>query len=228
MIPLRDSVRTRHFPLVNTLLMVINVAAFVVTVFLSEPDRVAFLGTFTLVPERFSPAYLAAYGYWPLATLWTSAFLHGSALHILGNMLYLWIFGDNIEDRLGRWGYLFFYLLSAALSGLIHVVASSGSRIPTLGASGAVAGVLGAYLVTYPRAAVLTLIPLGIFVPAVRIPAWVYLPVWFLIQVASGFATLRGAPPGVAWWAHVGGFGAGVVLIRLLPRHRWREPQRSF
>jgi len=226
-IPLRDSVRTRHFPLVNTLIIAANVAAFALTAALPEPDRVAFLHTFTLVPARLAPAAVAAQGYWPLATLWTATLLHGSALHILGNMLYLWIFGDNIEDRLGRWGYLFFYLASATVSGLVHTLSNPGSTVPTLGASGAVAGVLGAYLLSYPRASVLTLIPLGIFVPALRIPAWVYLPLWFLLQLGSGVAALRGAPTGVAWWAHVGGFGAGALLVKLLPRHRWPQPQRS-
>ena len=157
-------------------------------------------------------------------------FWHGGWLHLIGNMLYLWIFGDNVEDRLGHLRFLFFYVAAGAAAGLTHVALSPGSVLPTVGASGAIAGVLGAYLVTYPRSRVLTFVPVFFLPWFVEIPAVVYLVFWFLMQLLEGFGSL-GTPMetgGVAVWAHVGGFVAGVILIKLLqPIRRPPAPART-
>jgi len=171
------------------------------------------LGGDPLDPARFLP-------------LFTSMFWHGGFLHLAGNMLYLWIFGDNVEDRLGHLRFLLFYVAAGAAAGLTHVALSPASTLPTVGASGAIAGVLGAYLVTFPRARVLTLIPIIIIPWFVEIPAFVYLVLWFVMQLLEGVGSL-GAPVengGVAVWAHIGGFVAGVVLMKLMQPPR-RRPQ---
>src|SRR6266568_80409 len=159
----------------------------------------------------------------------TSMFLHGSWLHIIGNMWVLWIFGDNIEDHLGHFSYLLFYLISGFVAAFTHILLNLGSNIPSVGASGAIAGVMGAYFVLYPRARVLTLVPLIVFFTFWWLPAWIVLGYWFLIQFLSGAATsiayTSQTGGGIAFWAHVGGFVAGIVLIKLFPerprRHRY-------
>jgi len=146
-------------------------------------------------------------------------FLHGGWLHLLGNMWSLWIFGDNVEDRLGHLRYLLFYLLCGVAAACLHVLLNFGSRLPAVGASGAIAGVMGAYFVLYPRARILTLIPLLLIFPVIEIPAYVFLGAWFFIQFANAFFEFFSgakALAGIAWWAHVGGFVAGIVLLRLL------------
>ncbi len=146
-------------------------------------------------------------------------FLHGGWLHILGNMLYLYIFGDNVEDMLGRGKFLLFYFACGILSFAAQILFQSRSMVPNVGASGAIAGVLGAYFILFPRARVLTLIPLFIFFPVVEIPAFVFLGIWFVIQFLSGAASLGTSSAlagGVAWWAHIGGFVAGIVLVKIL------------
>jgi membrane associated rhomboid family serine protease len=151
----------------------------------------------------------------------TSMFLHGGWLHLIGNMWYLWIFGDNIEDRLGHFTYLIFYLLCGLGAGIVHTVINFNTTIPSVGASGAIAGVLGAYLVSYPTAKVLTLLPIFIFIQIIEIPALIVLGLWFVMQFFSGAATLAttsAGAGGVAWWAHVGGFIIGMILVGLFPR----------
>jgi membrane associated rhomboid family serine protease len=190
------------------------------------PQLESFVEQFALVPTRV----LA----WPASDLpavavitpfFTSMFLHGGILHLLGNMWYLWIFGDNIEDRLGHVKYLLFYILCGLGAGIVHTATNSYSSIPTIGASGAVAGVLGAYLISYPFARVLTLIPLGFFTQIWEIPALVVLGAWFLLQFVYGAAATASADAGgVAWWAHVGGFVMGMLLLGLLPR----RPRQSY
>ncbi len=146
-------------------------------------------------------------------------FLHGGWLHVLGNMLYLWIFGDNVEDRLGHFRYLIFYLLTGYVATLSHVFLYPLSDVPLIGASGAVAGILGAYLILYPRARVLTLVFIFVFIQIVPIPAVIFLGIWFLMQLLSGVAGLSSqAVQGVAFWAHVGGFAAGMLLVALFAR----------
>lgn len=211
MLPIRDNAPRRRFPLVTSVLLAVNLAVFVYT-YAAGPAALRLLETWALVPWRLftPPAWTGAE---PL-TLVTSTFLHGGWLHVGGNMLYLWVFGDNIEDRLGRWRFLGFYLFVGALAGLIHALTVPASPVPTIGASGAVAGVLGAYLVAFPRARVLTLIPLGPLVTAVRIPALAYLGFWFLLQLLAGLGAGGAVAQPVAWWAHVAGFLAGAGLMR--------------
>jgi membrane associated rhomboid family serine protease len=160
----------------------------------------------------------------------TSMFLHGGWLHLIGNMWYLWIFGDNVEDRLGHFSYLIFYLLCGVGAGIVHTILNAGTDVPSVGASGAIAGVLGAYLVSYPFARVLTLVPIFIFLQVIEIPALIVLGFWFVMQFLSGTASLAvagGNAGGVAWWAHVGGFIIGMILVSLFPRkdrprYEWR------
>lgn len=217
MIPLRDTVRSRTAPLVTVALIAVNVLVFLHETALG-PYLDRFVFAYGLVPRRLV--------YWPGAPLdparflplFTSMFWHGGWLHLLGNMLYLWIFGDNVEDRLGHGRYLLFYLLAGIAAALTQVALNPLSRLPTIGASGAIAGVLGAYLVTYPRARVLTLVPIFFWPWFVEIPAIAYLALWFALQLFEGVLSL-GAPQaagGVAVWAHVGGFIAGGVLMKLL------------
>ncbi len=159
----------------------------------------------------------------PLITLLTCMFLHGGWMHIIGNMWFLFIFGDNVEDRFGHVGYLFMYLLSGVAAGVMHIVADPNSVIPTIGASGAIAGVMGAYLLLYPHARVMALVPLGPFIRFMPVPAYLFLVLWFVIQIVSGLQT-SAAMGGVAWWAHVGGFVAGLGVTGLARGQGWLEP----
>jgi membrane associated rhomboid family serine protease len=160
-----------------------------------------------------------------VGSLVTSMFVHGGLLHLAGNMLYLWVFGDNVEDRLGPGRYLFFYLLTGVIGTATHVMTAPGSQIPLIGASGAIAGVLGAYFVTFPGSRVLTLIPIFLLLTTVEIPAVAFLAFWFILQLFNGVGSLSpGAAESTAWWAHVGGFAAGALLMRVLsPRQPLRQ-----
>jgi len=225
MIPLRDTIPSRTFPAINYLLMAANLACFLYE--LSLGSRLdGLLSTWGLVPAR-----LFSLGAGPgrdMLTLATSMFLHAGWLHFLGNMLYLYIFGDNVEDRLGHLRYLVFYLLCGICAGLAQALVSPTMRVPMVGASGAIAGVMGAYFCLYPRARVVTLLFLFVFVQVVEIPAFFFLGLWFLLQFFSGAASLdaRTAAGGVAWWAHIGGFASGVVLLFFLKRRRARRRLR--
>ncbi len=219
MIPIRDSIRSRRFPVVNVMLIIANVVIFLYEMILPESQVDVLFRTYGLVPARFGTAGLAS-----LLPLITSQFLHGGPLHVGGNMLYLWVFGDNIEDRMGHLRYLVFYLLLGSISGLAHVFFNLNSRIPTVGASGAVAGILGAYFMSFPRSRVLALVPLVFFWSVTEVPAVVFLFLWFVLQLASGVASVGASQvgAGVAWWAHIGGFIAGAALVRLFKvRRRW-------
>jgi membrane associated rhomboid family serine protease len=220
-IPIRDTIRSRTAPVVTLALIAVNVLVFLHEIALG-PYVERFVYAYGLIPRRFV--------YWPgdpldplrFLPLLTSMFWHGGWAHLIGNMLYLWIFGDNVEDRLGHLRYLLFYLLAGAAAGLTHVVLGPTSNLPTVGASGAIAGVLGAYLVTYPRSRVLTLV----FIFFIEVPAFVYLVLWFVMQLLEGLGTLgmRVETGGVAVWAHIGGFVAGIVLVKLMQPPR-RRPQ---
>ncbi len=219
MIPLRDENPSRSFPFITHLLILINCAVFIYQTFFLPGSVQAFIYKFGFIPYEL--VYLRSVGPsgWVPAplTIITAMFLHGGWLHILSNMLFLWIFGDNVEDRLGHGRFLLFYLLcgigAAGLHGLLHI----SSQVPSIGASGAIAGVLAAYMVLFPKARVKTLIIIVVFVRIVRLPAIVLLGYWFLIQVASGYAEMqRGISGGVAWFAHIGGFLAGFSCLYLL------------
>jgi membrane associated rhomboid family serine protease len=214
MIPLRDVIPSRTIPFVTIALIVINVAVFLFELSLGESlDQ--FVAAYALVPARFS-----------LSTVITSMFLHGGILHVGGNMLYMWIFGDNVEDRMGHARFLIFYLLCGAAAAIAQTLMQPDSFIPMVGASGAIAGVMGAYFVLYPRSRVITLVPIFFFIQLIEIPAIFFLGIWFLMQFVSGIGSIAastGAPAGgVAFWAHVAGFAAGVVGVLL-----FRQPERQ-
>ena len=214
MIPLRDTVRTRTVPIVNYLLIVACGVVFLLELSLG-PRIGPFVRTFGVVPASISAAHREG-GFHPGAylPLVTSMFLHGGWLHLIGNMLYLYIFGDNVEDRLGHFGYLIFYALSGIGAGLTQVYFMPDSVAPLIGASGAIAGVLGAYFLLYPRARVLTMIPLFVFFPVVEVSAFFFLGFWFIMQfLQATFSAGRELTGGVAWWAHAGGFLVGAVLL---------------
>jgi membrane associated rhomboid family serine protease len=235
MIPLRDDIQSRTVPYVNYALIAANVGAFLLE--LSMGDRLPeFLTQSSVVPVLYSgrdrslsvvEVFLTSLNPELGLRVLFSMFLHGGFAHIIGNMLYLWIFGDNVEDRLGHFKYLVFYLLCGWIASYAHIWASPGSRLPSIGASGAIAGVLGAYMTLYPHAHVVTLLPLGFFTQVIRIPALFLLGFWFVQQFLMGAADL-GVPTaetgGVAWWAHIGGFAAGVVLVFLFGGRRQRRP----
>jgi rhomboid family protein len=216
MIPLRDLNPTRTTPVVNYLIIIVNVLMFFWELSFG-PDLERALFSVAFIPARFwMPGYLLP----NLATIFISMFLHGGFLHIASNMLYLWIFGDNIEDRLGHGRYLFFYLLCGFGATLSHAFFNPASRVPAIGASGAIAGVLGAYLILFPRARVTTLIPIFFFITIRELPAVFILGLWFVLQLFSGVGSLSLAGQeqagGTAYFAHIGGFVLGMILIKTM------------
>ncbi len=213
MIPIRDTIPSSRVPVVTYLLIAANLGIFFYEVSLGE-SLPPFLERYALIPARFLGGALS---FREILTPVTAMFLHGGWMHVLGNMLYLYIFGDNVEDTLGHGRFLLFYLACGVASFAVQTGFQPISSVPNLGASGAIAGVLGAYIFLFPRARVVTLLPLFVFFTFVEIPAVVFLGIWFLIQFLSGTASLGRAADtgGVAWWAHVGGFLAGVVFLKL-------------
>ncbi len=222
MIPLRDINPRERPPIVVVGLIVVNALLFFYELSLGPQGLQEFLQQAAFVPGRLFGEVPGGGGLgWTGGSILLSMFLHGGWTHILGNMLFLWVFGDNVEDELGHFRFLVFYLAAGTAAALAHALADPGSPLPAIGASGAIAGVLGAYLVRHPRAPIVTLVFLGFFITTVRIPALVYLPLWFLIQFVSGLASLGAATGtsgtgGVAWFAHIGGFIAGPLLFFLL------------
>jgi membrane associated rhomboid family serine protease len=221
MIPLRDHNPSFHTPGVMRVILVLNVALFVFEVVQGAALR-EFMFAWGLVPARISVAFnggpepLAL----PLATFLTSMFLHGGWGHLLGNMWYLWIFGDNVEDRMGHARFLAFYLAAGIAASALHWALHPGSIVPTVGASGAIAGVLGAYLRIFPRARIVTLLPLFPVFPVVALPALVVIGLWIVLQFFSGALALgmSAAGGGTAWWAHIGGFAFGFLAAPVLDR----------
>lgn len=218
MIPLKDDIPTITYPYVTVLLIVINVLVFFYEVslgpyfhiFITKYGAIPLFVTKMMAPSGYPPPYI---------TIFSSMFLHGGLFHVGGNMLYLWIFGNNVEDSMGHFRFIIFYLLSGIIAVYTFAIINPGSLIPMIGASGAVSGVLGAYLILFPRAKVLTLIPLGLYMQVVRIPAKFVLGFWIVIQVINGLFT-GGTGGGVAWFAHIGGFVAGMILIRFFRKRR--------
>ena len=203
-----------------------NVAAFAYELSLGSALE-GFLREYGVVPARLAGQWSAgARGWGELAPVLTAMFLHGGWLHLVLNLWFLWIFGDNDEDRIGHSRYLVLYLAAGTAATLAHVIANPASTLPTVGASGAIAGVLGAYFLAYPRARVTTLIPIFVFIHVAVLPAWVVLGMWFALQFLSGalsLATTQASAGGVAWWAHIGGFAAGFLLMPLLTIGRGRR-----
>ncbi|HXE73705.1 MAG TPA: rhomboid family intramembrane serine protease [Candidatus Nitrosotenuis sp.] len=227
MLPLHDANRSASTPWVNYALITACVAVFALEVVLPAPALDHFVRTFGFVPARVhqpQPLWELVYPFF------TSMFLHGGWMHLIGNMLYLFIFGDNVEDRFGHAGYLVFYLLCGLAATGTQFATDPGSTIPNIGASGAIAGVLGAYLVMFPGARVTTLV-FTFFITVVEIPALVLLGLWFVMQFFSGLGSLGSLHEGgVAYWAHVGGFVAGLVLVKLFDRgpRRFRRLEHPY
>jgi membrane associated rhomboid family serine protease len=233
MFPLSDDNPRQSTPIVTWTLIGACILVFLWQLSLGASGEAAFYG-FGMIPARlFGEAELPANipSVSPTATIFTSMFMHGGLLHLGGNMLFLWIFGDNVEDSMGRVRYLVFYLLSGVAAALTQAWIEPASTIPMVGASGAISGVLGAYILLHPQATVRTLVILGFFVTVVHIPALIVLGLWFAMQFFSAFATPVG-DGGVAFWAHVGGFVAGLVLVPFFKKRDvglWQPPQsRAF
>ena len=220
MIPLRDVIPSRTTPVVTIAIVALNVLVFLYQFSLGRAVN-DFVLAFGLVPAYFS---------WP--SVLTSMFLHGGFLHVGGNMLYLWIFGDNVEDRMGHGRFLAFYLLCGTAAALGQMVTNPDSTVPMVGASGAVAGVMGAYFVLYPHSRIVTLLPF-IFIQIVEVPAVFFLGVWFVMQFLSGVGSIASATAdqpggGIAFWAHIAGFAAGVAGVFVFRRpQRWNEAWRE-
>lgn len=214
MFPVSDVIPSRTFPAVTIGLIVVNALVFLYSVTLPDPLLNRFIYTYALIPAHFS---------WASAI--TSMFLHGSWGHIIGNMLFLWIFGDNVEDRMGHVAYLIFYLAAGTIAALVQTATATASTIPMLGASGAIAAVMGAYFVLYPQSRVLTAVFLFFFFDLVEIPAIFFLGIWFVMQLFSGVGSIASASQtgGVAFWAHIGGFVTGALAgtALRLRRPRW-------
>ena len=217
MLPLRDSQPSKRFPLVTILLIAINVLVFIYQMTLTDMGLYFFFERYAFTSRGLAEAFKLRQFYWPLIT---SMFLHGNASHLVGNMWILWLFGDNVEDYLKPVRYLFFYLGTGLIAVFAHALSDLGSDIFTLGASGAIAGVMGAYLVLYPQARILTLIPIMPFF--VNIPAFIYLIFWIILQLFSGIVSWGAG--GIAWWAHIAGF-LGGLLICIRGRNRRTRKQ---
>lgn len=230
MIPLRDSEATHRLTPANTTLILANIAVFALEVKLGHRAG-ALLARYAMVPARVAHVRVAApeRTLQAIATIFTATFLHARFFHIAGNLLYLFIFGPAVEERMGTPRYLLFYLGAAAAAGLAMVAMGPDSRVPVIGASGAIAGVLGAYFVLYPRGRITTIVPLVIFWPVVEIRAYFYLLVWFVAQLYAGIASGAAGPltGGVAWWAHVGGFLFGIAAGPMLAHRRLAPPRRA-
>jgi membrane associated rhomboid family serine protease len=227
MIPLRDLNPTRRVPLITMALIAVNVLVFLYEQSLSARGLTRLFLQYGVTPARFFDGAVSGDD---ALTLLTSMFLHGGWLHVGGNMLYLWIFGNNIEDRLGAARFIAFYFLTGFAAGLLQIVIAPSSMTPMVGASGAIAGILGGYIVLFPRARVQTLVFIFIFIQVVSVPAVLLLGWWFFLQLFNGVMSLGGyAHGGVAFFAHIGGFIAGAILIRFFtvgrnPDDWWRPP----
>lgn len=211
MIPIRDQLQTRQVPIVNYILIGINILVFIFMT-LAGSSQEALVQQFAMISANFRDGVSAG----DITDIFTSMFMHAGIAHIAGNMLYLWIFGDNVEDRLGSVKYLVFYLVGGIVASLTHLITNPNSQIPTVGASGAIAAVLGAYLVLFPQSKIVTFIPFGFFLRLTVVPAIIVLGLWFVLQLFSGLLSIGGPDVGgVAFWAHIGGFVAGIVMTKL-------------
>jgi len=231
--PIRDTIPSRRVPLVTWPLILVNVIGFVYQVVLSDRRLEQLVFLYGIVPVRYThPAWARGVGfppadYWPFLT---SMFLHGGWFHVIVNMWTLWIFGDNVEDRMGHLRFLLFYLLCGVFAGLVHLVPNADSPIPVIGASGAIAGVLGAYFLLFPFSWIICVIPVFFYPLFVPIPASLYLLFWFISQLFSGTLSLMapGHVGGIAFWAHAGGFAAGLLLCGVFAGRRARAAYPSL
>lgn len=225
MIPLKDTIPSRHRPIMTWVLILVNLLIFIYQFRLLRLNPGIyhhFIGSFGLVPanfKRLEPGQILL-----LYPFLTYIFLHGGWMHLISNMWALWLFGDNIEDRMGPVRFLLFYLVCGVIAGIVHFMTSQGSSIATIGASGAIAAVMGAYFILYPTSRIITLVPIFIIPFFFEIPAVIYLAFWLITQVYSVLLSQQGeAVANVAWWAHIGGFIAGIILHRLFFSLRRRE-----
>lgn len=216
MIPLKDNNPTRTFPFITIAFISLNIVFFLFE--LGQGENIeTFVRSFGCTPYEITTGTdMEPFIFFPVRlTIFTSMFLHGGWMHLIGNMLYLWIFGNNIEDRLGHLRFIFFYLLAGIIATFAQIIISPFSTIPQIGASGAVSGILGAYILLYPRAKVLTLIPLFYFIRIISLPAFVVLGFWIVLQIINGFASFSyAAQGGIAFFAHIGGFLAGLLFVK--------------
>ncbi len=238
MFPLRDDNPTELFPVFTLLLIAANLAVWMLVqgAGMDQGALVDSVCRFGAIPAEITgrpgsvprgmPALPCEEGGYTWLTLVTSMFLHGSWMHLIGNLWFLWIFGNNIEDSMGRFRFLLFYLLTGLAAAGAHILSTPGSAIPTVGASGAISGIMGAYLVLYPRVRVHTLFFFIVFIRVIPLPAWVMLLYWFAIQVLLGTGTGAEAA-GVAFWAHIGGFAAGAILVKLFERKQLVEAKKA-
>jgi len=231
MIPLRDTLILSRLPVVNRTLVVMEIVVFTIQAVAGEAAE-AWVKIFGFVPARFFNPAAFGFNHWETGvTLMTSLFMHGGFVHLIGNLIYLWIFGDDVEERMGRVPYLLFFLACGAAGSLTHAFLFPTSTVPSIGASGSIAGILGAFLVFHPRARIMTLIPLVVSYTLTEVPALVFLPIWFGMQFLNGWFAIvsaRGVQEvaGVAWWAHVGGFvfGAGLgAILKLIDLRKKRR-----
>lgn len=233
MIPIKDTVPRRTYPFTTLLIISVNLLVFAFELSLPERIRNDFIYLFGLVPARYSHHRWAHFfgvhldAYWPFVT---SLFLHGGWLHIIGNMWFLYLFGDNVEDRMGHCRFLFFYLLAGLAANLVHFFVNQDSTMPVIGASGAIAGVMAAYLRLFPRARIVTLVPILFFPLFFEVPAFLFMGFWFLMQLLSGAVSLAvtNTGEGIAWWAHIGGFSVGYLLVKQLCSSSGRCSRREI
>ncbi|MBN1853699.1 MAG: rhomboid family intramembrane serine protease [Pirellulales bacterium] len=238
MFPIQDTVPGRNPPITTWAIILANCGIFLLEISLPEQGLHQLFYLFGIVPARYTHPEWAAYVGFPVDNYWpflTSIFLHGSWFHILANMWTLWIFGNNVEDRMGPLGFLLFYLLCGIGAGVVHLATNPASTVPTVGASGAIAGVMGAYFILFPYSRLIIVVPIFFWPFFLEIPAVSYLLIWFLIQLFSGTAAL--ATPaqvgGIAWWAHIGGFLCGLLTFALFikthrPRRRFESDEKAF
>ncbi len=224
MIPLKADLPTRTLPFMTFLLILINIGVYFYQLSLG-PNQWQFFFSHGAIPYHMVHGFSANGLPAPVVqSIFTSMFIHGGFFHVAGNMLYLWIFGNNVEDEFGHLRFLFFYFICGIIAAYSHALIDPSSKVPMVGASGAVSGVLGAYFLLFPRAKILTLVPIGFFITTIRIPAMVVLGFWVIGQFMWVLSTPKSGGGGVAWFAHIGGFIAGMVLLRYFrrPRPRWK------
>jgi membrane associated rhomboid family serine protease len=238
MIPIKDDIPSRGYPIVNVTLIVINVVVFLFELSLG-PKLESFIRAFAVIPVKYfysgirleDGSVILFSLEERIIPLFTSMFLHGGWLHLISNMLYLWIFGDNVEDRMGHFRYILFYLLCGLAAAFAHIVTNAKSDVPTIGASGAIAGVLGAYLMLYPFARVVVVIPILFFWDVIKLPALIVLGFWFVTQIFQGTLALAietSATGGVAWWAHIGGFVFGMIAVNIFKKKNRKPVYRDL
>ncbi len=225
MFPLQDILPRRRSPFVTWTIIAINVFFFFIEISLPQEALRAIIFKYGVVPARYTDPHWPehAISYWPFIT---NMFLHGGWMHLIGNMWTLWIFGDNVEDTLGHFRYLIFYFLCGITASITHVIFSHSTTVPAIGASGAIAGVMGAYFLLFPHSRIIAFIPIFFFPWFIEVPAVFYFGFWFLSQLLSGTITNIVAPRmggGIAWWAHIGGFIAGMILVPILKGRRRRR-----